>query len=118
MPAGNNPSYDGWNNFASLLQKYKLSQFTLDIELPYTFAFTPEWFGGVLKNATDAGNGAFAVEEGIELQFYWYIDSWCEILEKVDVISTDYRITLVTHNIGLNGNTTQIKLSHLSVSGT
>ena len=55
------------------------------------------------------------IKQGAELEFYWYTEPTCSILVKNPVISSSYRISEVTHQIGLSGNQTVVKLSHLQL---
>lgn len=117
LPAGNNPTMDGWGNFQTTLNNYKSPEFTLEIELPYSFGFTPIVNGGKLADAIEGCQSCgILFTEGVDLEFYWYTDPTCESLKKVKEISTRYRITKVTHTIGLSGNVTQVSLSHLNAS--
>ena len=87
--------------------------------MPYSYGFTPVVHGGKLIDAI-GGEVTCGIHflQGVELQFYWYTDVTCEKLALVPGISTSYRITSVTHTIGLSGNTTQVKLSHKNLSDT
>ena len=105
-----------WGQIAEYLQKNKLPSFTLDIEMPYSFGFSPVAIGGKLKDSIEGGTGVgIHYTQGIKLDFYWYTDPTCQILEKRTEISQSYRITSVSHTIGLNGNTTAVGLSHLHI---
>lgn len=116
-PASNNNMFDGWGQLGAILNKYKVPEFTIDIDMPYTYAFTPVIHGGMLLDGV-AGHktGAMDYKNGVRLFFWWYIDPNCQDMLPVREISTDYRITKVIHTIGLSGNTTQVSLSHLTVS--
>jgi len=116
-PTSNNPTFGGWGELQTLLNNFKTSEFSLEAEMPYSFGFSPKSVGGFLKDSKEGtSNGGIDVSQGVFLQFYWYVDPHCSILALVDAISTVYRLTTVTHTIGLSGNTTQIKLSHMNVS--
>lgn len=114
--AGVNPQYDGWGQFRTLLNKHKIPDFTIDFDMPYTYAFTPQVNGGLLKDAIPGtAMGGINFSEGIQLFFWWYTDPDCQDVTLVRELSTDYRITKVQHSIGLSGNTTQLSVSHLNV---
>lgn len=116
LPRGNNSLHDGWACFSSLLNDTNKPEFVLDIEMPYTFAFTPKQLGGLLENSIDDQQTSNIHEKvGVDLEFYWYTDPLCEILTKVEAISRKYRLDTVTHSIGLSGNSTQLRLSHMYV---
>lgn len=114
---GQNPVYDGWNTVATILNKHKMPDFELNIELPYSFGFTPEVHGGLLMDSMQGtANGGISFKQGVQLKFYWYTSPACSSLALVPGISNDYRVVKVTHTIGLNGNTTQVALSHLTIT--
>lgn len=116
LGGGNNPLFDGWANMGAILNKYRVSDFTIDIDMPYTYAFTPFVHGGLLLDAKlGFGNGAIDYRNGVLLIFFWYTDPHCQEVSLVPSICTEYRITKVQHTIGLSGNTTQVSLSHLNV---
>jgi len=119
IATGNNAIFDSRGYLASYLNKYKHADFALEIEMPYSYGFTPVVHGGKLIDAI-GGEVTCGIHflQGVELQFYWYTDVTCEKLALVPGISTSYRITSVTHTIGLSGNTTQVKLSHKNLSDT
>ena len=115
--SGQNPVYDGWNTVATILNKHKMPDFELNIELPYSFGFTPMVHGGLLTDSmTGMATGGISFKQGVALMFYWYTSPTCSALALVPGISNDYRVVKVTHNIGLNGNTTQVALSHLTIT--
>ena len=117
LPMGNNGSFDGWHTFASILSQYRAPQFSIEIDMPYTYAFTPNQNGGLLVDAVPgASTGAIHVTQGVDLKFFWYATPKCDFMVPVPVISTTYRVSSVTHTIGLSGNSTQVKLSHLTVT--
>lgn len=117
LPVGNDSIFDGGGELATFFNRYKEADFSLEMELPYSFGFTPTIHGGVLE-PSEAGiaNGGIHYLQGVLLRFFWYTDVTCEYLALVPAISTDYRVTSVTHTIGLSGNVTQVKLSHKNVS--
>lgn len=119
LPVGNSSIFDGRGILSSFLNRYKSADFALEIELPYSYGFTPVVHGGELIDAVDGCvTCGIHYTQGVQIQFYWYTDVTCETLALVPAISTNYRITSVTHTIGLSGNTTQVKLSHKNVSDT
>ena len=105
-----------WGQLSTLLANNKIPGFTIKVELPYSFGFTPKILGGKLKDSIEGGTGVgIHYTQGCNLQFYWYVDPDCQELKLQEMISRDYRITSVTHTIGLNGNTTEVGLSHLHI---
>lgn len=109
--------YDGWGTMRTLLNDHKTPELTIDVELNYAFAFSPQSIGGWLKDALESQQAAaIHPSQGAFLLFFWYEDIHCENLVLNDVISTSYRITKVMHTVGLNGNMTQVGLSHLHIS--
>ena len=115
MAAGQQPStnskFDGWGVMLAHLQKQKRFGMKLDIELRYTFAFSPQWCGGVFKDYCPGyPTGRIEITSGVDLRFFWYTDPSCEWLALVDEISTCWKIGKIQHTIGLNGNTTQLTL--------
>lgn len=105
------------STYAAALTTNKMSGFTVSIELPYSFAFTPDPYGGKLKPAIPGTSGVgIDVTQGANLSMFWYKDSSCSELALVPGISGFYRIVEVTHTIGLSANTTQVKLSHFTLS--
>ncbi len=109
-------TFDPWGELHKILNKNKSPELTIDVEMPYSFGFTPKFHGGLLVDSVKgASSGAIHYTQGASLQFYWYDSPLCSNLIQNPVISTDYRITKVTHTIGLNGNTTQVSLSHLNL---
>ncbi len=116
MGRGNNPMYDGWGEFNSLKSVHKNADFTIDLDMPYTFAFTPQAHGGLLKDSIPGDPmGGIDIKVGAFLFFWWYTDPHCQDVSLVRELTTKYRITKVQHTIGLSGNTTQVSLSHLNV---
>lgn len=116
-PVGTNLMYDGWGVLGALLNNYKSAEFTIDIDMPYTYAFTPKTHGGLLTDAIPGKPmGGMGYTDGVDLRFWWYISPECQEVMIVPYVSTNYRITKVIHTIGLNGNTTQVSLSHLNVN--
>lgn len=116
LPAGVNPLFDGWSELSSVLNTMKTPAFTLDIELPFTSDFSPKVHGGKLPDTIEGcAMGSIKYTSGLNLKFWWYTDPSCETLIPVKSISNDYRITKIIHTIGLNGNTTQVSLSHLTI---
>lgn len=114
-PVSVNPKFDNWGIIQGYLNVNKHPELTLTIEMPYAFGFSPKYHGGRLKDAVpECGLGAVSHTAGVELKFFWYTSPDCEVLALVPAISTCYRITKVTHTIGLNGNSTQIDLSHVT----
>lgn len=113
---GSNSAYDGWGEFNSLRSYFKDADFTIDLDMPYTFGFTPVIHDGLLKDAVP-GDPMGGIDEnvGAFLYFWWYTDPTCQEMTLVKELSTKYRITKVQHTIGLSGNTTQVSLSHLNV---
>ena len=106
-----------WGVLDAVLAKNNAPHFTIDIELPYAFGFTPAAHGGMLKDLYNGGTGAgIHYTQGVELDFWWYSDPNCSELVKQPEISTDWRIAKVIHTIGLNGNTTQVTLSILTIT--
>ncbi len=115
MPSGHG-STAMWGQLSTFLQEQNIPSFTLDIELPYSFGFTPFTLGGKLKDSIEGGTGVgIHYTQGVQLVFYWYKDPDCQTLVFRPEISQAYRITSVSHTIGLNGNTTQVGLSHLHI---
>lgn len=108
----------GWGQAIYYLNRYKVPEFIVTIEMPYTSDFSPSAVGGILKDSfgSDTTGIAFHVTQGASLIFFWYTDPTCETLEIQPLISTVYRITKVTHTIGLSGNTTQVELDVLTVT--
>lgn len=105
-----------WGQLTTYLQQHNIPGLTLDIELPFSFGFTPMSLGGLLKDSIEGGTGVgIHYTQGCELKFFWYEDPDCAKLVLRPEISQSYRITSVTHTIGLNGNTTQVGLSHLHI---
>ncbi len=114
-----NPKYDGWGLMQTALNRGKVWELTMDLDMAYSFGFTPEHHGGQLKDGVKGfGCGMIDPFCGVELTFYWYVDALCQSLKKVDVISTCYRISKVTHTIGLSGNSTQVSLTHMTVGSS
>lgn len=110
-----NSVFDGWGQLKSLLNKNRVPSLTIDIDMPYTYAFTPETHGGFLPDAIKGSpTGGMSSDVGAKLSFWWYVDIDCQQMAPVEAISTTYRITKVIHTIGLSGNSTQISLSHLT----
>jgi hypothetical protein len=117
IAVGGNSSFDGFGQLGTILNKYKSPEFKIEVELPYSFMFTPFEHGGALPDGMEgAVTGAIKYTSGVKLDFYWYTDPSCSTLALVDTISQTFRITQVVHTIGLNGNTTQISLSQLMLS--
>jgi len=105
-----------WGQLDSFLEKNKIPGFTLEIEMPYSFGFSPAAIGGLLKDSIHGGTGVgIHYTQGVALKFFWYTDPTCQVLELRPEISKSYRITNVSHTIGLNGNTTTVGLSHLHI---
>lgn len=118
-PAGTmqQPGFDAWAALKTVLNTVKTSEFSISVEMPYTFAFTPNAHGGLMKDAMEGSiTGGIHYAQGCDLEFYWYTDPSCSTLEKNDIISTSYRIASVQHTIGISANTTQVKLSHLQIT--
>jgi len=118
VTGANNPhefAADGsWAGIDTLLNKLKFPKFVIEVELPYSYGFTPKIHGGLLKDAIEGSTGGgIHIMQGTQLDFFWYTSPDCDKLDLVKGISNKYRISTVTHTIGLNGNSTQIKLSHL-----
>lgn len=104
-----------WEEAITMMRKSMVPDFTMSIELPYTSDLAPAAVGGILMDA-NGGDGASVgihMQQGMILMFYWYTDPLCESLALNPLISTTYRITKVTHTIGLSGNTTQLEVSHI-----
>jgi len=111
------PGFDAWAALKTVLNTVKTSEFSISVEMPYTFAFTPNVHGGLMKDAMEGSiTGGIHYAQGCDLEFYWYTDPSCSTLEKNDIISTSYRIASVQHTIGISANTTQVKLSHLQIT--
>jgi hypothetical protein len=105
-----------WGMFDTLLHKYKMPNFTIDIDMPYTYDFTPKTHGGVLEDAIQgASSSGISMSQGVNLKYYWYTDPNCESLALQPGISNKYRISKIVHQIGLSGNSTQVTLSHLTL---
>lgn len=116
-PSGNNNSFDGLGRLNSFLNAHHNASLTVDVEFAYTFGFTPVVHGGKLLDATPGFvNGGILATEGVHIQLYWYDTIECSNLVLMPAFSRFYRITEVSHTIGLNGNTTQVKLSHQNVT--
>ena len=105
-----------WGVLATMMADNKIPGFTISVELPYSFGFTPGELGGLLKDSIVGGTGVgIHYTQGCDLKFYWYTDPNCQSLELQKIISREYRITSVSHTIGLNGNTTEVGLSDLFI---
>jgi len=117
LPPNFKTASGNWGLLDTALNKQKSAKFTIDIEMPYSFGFTPEVHGGMLLDAVkDSTGSGIHYTQGVDLSFWWYTTPLCAVLMKQPGVSGDYRISKVMHTIGLNGNTTQITLSHLSMS--
>lgn len=115
MQGTTNSVFDGWGQLKSLLNNNKVPSLTIDIDMPYTYGFTPITHGGFLPDAISGSPmGGINHDVGAKLSFWWYVDVDCQKMAPVEAISTTYRITKVIHSIGLSGNNTQISLSHLT----
>lgn len=116
-PGANQGGFDAWGKLKEILNSTKSPELVIEIDMPYTFAFSPQNLGGMLKNSQEGfiTTGIHPVQ-GVDFEFYWYSDPTCSFLDKMDVISTEYRLAGVQHTIGLNGNSTQVKLTHLQLT--
>lgn len=103
-----------WEKAITLMRSSMVPEFTMSIELPYTSDLSPTSVGGILTDANGTGTSTgINLNQGMILLFYWYTDPLCESLALNPLISTSYRISKVTHTIGLSGNTTQLEVSHI-----
>jgi len=105
-----------WGLIDAVIKAGNVPKFTIGVELPYSYAFTPDVHGGLLKPLIDGLiTGGIATNQGANLEFFWYTDPNCSVLIKQPEISGTYRIATVTHTIGLSGNTTQVTLATLNI---
>jgi len=101
-----------WASVATLLASRSVPEFTIDINMPYTFAFTPKAHGGnIIDGIENTISSTINAIQGVDLSFYWYSDATCQVLLKQEGISGTYRLAKVIHEIG-SVNSTQISLSH------
>lgn len=105
-----------WGLLESAMNSVKSPSFTIDVEMPYSFGFTPKSHGGYLLDQIESTvSSGISAYQGVDLDFYWYTEPTCSFLARQDGVSGKYRLVEVTHSLGLNGNTTQLKLSHLTL---
>jgi len=110
---GNRPGY--WAQVYDLIQKNNVTPLEIEINMAYTFDFTPASHGGKLKDGLEGLISSIHITQGADFEFFWYEDENCAKLVKNPVISGKYRISEVNHQIGLGGNQTVVKLSHLQL---
>jgi len=115
QPPSINPKYEGWALMNALING-QMQKPTINIEMAYSFGFSPKVQGGLLKPLTaGVSNGCLDPHNGVDLSFYWYTSPLCQFLAKVPMVSSCYRIAKVIHQIGLTGNTTTVTLTGVGV---
>ena len=104
-----------WHQMYKLVQDGFVAELEIEVNMPYTHDFTPKSQGGKLADALEGLASVIHMKQGAYLDFYWYKDPNCAELIRNPVISSTYRISEVNHQIGLGGNQTVVKLSHLQL---
>lgn len=107
-----------WGQMYDLIQKNNATPLEIEINMAYTSAFTPEPHdpkSAKLKPGLKTMVSTIDLKQGADFKFFWYKDPDCAELIENPIISGTYRISEVNHQIGLSGNQTVVKLSHLQL---
>lgn len=104
-----------WGQVFRLIKDNNATPLEIEINMSYTSDFTPDIHTGKLKTGIQGMASTIDLTQGAELEFYWYSNPNCDSLVLSPVISSSYRISEVSHQIGLSGNQTVVKLSHLQL---
>lgn len=105
-----------WGQMYNLIHDNTATPLEIEINMPYTSDFTPKIHCGILKCGIEGMASTIDLTQGADLDFFWYDNPNCDKLVISSIISSHYRISEVSHQIGLSGNQTVVKLSHLQLN--